>query len=169
MCRLEARRKPAALFPHCSAPCSALPQGISELSRAQHTSLLSVSASLSGSSTSITWRGMWGPLYAWRAATRVPGAPAPRPAPLAKAEGTLHQVTAQPRLLQGRGLSPSINSTAGQQSVPQGTGDPLLCCHLLLLPLGILLPPAIRWQGKKRTCLRNRATGAAILSSALTQ
>lgn len=149
MCRLEARRKPAALFPHCSAPCSALPRGTSELSRAQHIFLLSVSASLSGSSTSITWRGMWGPLCAWRAARRVPGAPAPRPAPWQKQRGPCVGSQHSQGSCRAGGSAPPSTAQLEQQSVPQGTGDPLLCCHLLLLPLSILLPPAIRWQGKR--------------------
>lgn len=51
----------------------------------------------------------------------------PQTSSLAKAEGTLHRVTAQPRLLQGRGLSPSINSTAGAAvCVPGYRGSPAL-------------------------------------------
>lgn len=129
MCRLEARGKPAAPFPQRSAllPPLLYPRGTSELSRAQHTLLLSVPVSLSGSSTSVTWRGTWGRLCAWRAATRVPGAPVPRPAPWDRQSRTLRQVAAQPRLLQGRWLGPSIGSRAGAAGcAPGDTGCPAL-------------------------------------------
>lgn len=110
----------------CSLLCST-PQGTSELSRAQRTFLLSVSANLSGSSTSISWRGTQGLLYAWRAATRVPGVPAPRPAPWDKQGRTLCRIVAQPRLLQGRQLGPSIDSGAGAAAcAPGDMGSPAL-------------------------------------------
>lgn len=158
------RGKPAALFSHHSAllPPQLYPPGTSKPSQAQHAFLLSSSVNLSGSSTSITWRGTWGPGgpqgCAWKGAMRVPGL-LPPDQPRDRQSRTLRWVTAQPRLLWGRRLSPSIDSRA--RAAVCDPGDTVFPAPL---------PPAITEVAREEgTSLGNGAVGTATLPSAIIQ